>query len=196
MEGSGTAAKWRAAGCGLLLTMLLVASVFVARPAYATTFTVDLTADFPDPNLGDDECVVSIFGGCTLRAAIGQANATDGADTIRFNIPGSGPHTISPASALPFITETLTIDGYSQPGTGLNTNPGRTFVIQFFSNPGDDEGKRFIGQRRVTTDENGKVSFSFSPSRPVRVGATITATATGPDGSTSEFSVPRAVVAT
>ena len=77
----------------------------------------------------------------------------------------------------------------------LSTNPGRTIAIQFFSNLGDDEGKRFIGKRRVTANENGNVSFSFSPGRPVRSGATITATATGPDGSTSEFSAPRAVLA-
>jgi CSLREA domain-containing protein len=103
--------------------MSLVASAFVAGPAYAKTFTVDATADLSDPNLEDDACVVSIFGGCTLRAAIEQANATDGADTIEFNIPGSGPHTISPASALPFVSEALTIDGYSQPGASPNTNP-------------------------------------------------------------------------
>jgi hypothetical protein len=36
-----------------------------------------------------------------LRAAIEQANATPGADTIKFNIGGSGVKTISPLSALP-----------------------------------------------------------------------------------------------
>ena len=106
-----------------MLAMLLVAGAFVARLAYATTFAVDSTEDLSDPNLDDDACVVSIFGGCTLMVAIERANATDGADIIRFNIPGSGPHTISPASASPFITETLTIDGYSQPGASPNTNP-------------------------------------------------------------------------
>ena len=77
----------------------------------------------------------------------------------------------------------------------LNTNPGRTFAIQFFSNLGDHEGNRFIGQRRVSANENCNVSFSFIPNRPVRSGATITDTATGPDVGTSEFSAPRAVVA-
>ena len=54
----------------------------------------------------------------------------------------------------------------------LSTNPDRTIAIQFFSNLGDDESKRFIGQRRVTANENGNITFSFSPSRPVRSGAT------------------------
>ena len=76
----------------------------------------------------------------------------------------------------------------------LNTDPGHTFAIEFFSNPDDDEGKTFLDRRRVTTNEKGDVSSSFSPKRQVRSGATITATATGPDGSNSEFSVLRAVL--
>jgi hypothetical protein len=51
---------------------------------------------------------------CTLRAAIQQANVTSGADEIHFSIPGSGVHTITPSSALPTITEPVTIDGYTQ----------------------------------------------------------------------------------
>src|SRR6185503_13327054 len=43
-------------------------------------------------------------------------NANVGADAITFNIPGSGVHTIAPLSALPAITDPLTIDGASQPG--------------------------------------------------------------------------------
>src|SRR5262249_26346114 len=35
---------------------------------------------------------------------------------IVFNIPGSGPHTISPSSSLPAITQPLIIDGTTQPG--------------------------------------------------------------------------------
>src|SRR5262249_5498665 len=53
---------------------------------------------------------------CSLREAINAANANDGADTITFNIPGSGVHTITPSTALPFITGQVTIDGYTQSG--------------------------------------------------------------------------------
>jgi CSLREA domain-containing protein len=52
---------------------------------------------------------------CTLREAINAANSNPGSDTIRFSI-GSGLKTISPASQLPFITDTVTIDGSTQPG--------------------------------------------------------------------------------
>src|SRR5947208_16287320 len=58
----------------------------------------------------------------SLRQAITDANSMRGG-TINFNIPGSGVHTISPLTVLPTITQTVTIDGYSQPGSSANTNP-------------------------------------------------------------------------
>ncbi len=64
-------------------------------------------------------------GAGSLRQAILDANANAGADTITFGITGSGVHTIAPASALPVITDAVTIDGYTQPGSNANTNgPG------------------------------------------------------------------------
>jgi small nuclear ribonucleoprotein (snRNP)-like protein/putative NADH-flavin reductase len=61
-------------------------------------------------------------GAGSLREAINCANTTLGTDTISFNIPGSGVHTISPLSALPAITDPVIIDGYTQPGASPNTN--------------------------------------------------------------------------
>ncbi len=57
----------------------------------------------------------------SLREAFLSANATDGADSINFNIPGSGPHTIAPTSPLPILTGgSVVVDATSQPGyTGL-----------------------------------------------------------------------------
>jgi hypothetical protein len=76
----------------------------------------------------------------------------------------------------------------------LNSSPNRTFVVQFFSNPsGTNEGKVFIGQKSVTTDGSGNVTFAFSPAQKVALGRTITTTATSPAGDTSEFSAPRTV---
>ena len=91
----------------LVLTLLLVAK------AAAETFTVNNTAD-----PGNGTC--DAFG-CTLREAITAANTVPGTDTIVFNIPGTGVKTISPTSALPLITEPVTIDGYTQPGASENT---------------------------------------------------------------------------
>jgi S-layer homology domain len=74
----------------------------------ATTYTVTSTAD---------------AGPGSLRQAITDANASLGADTIAFNIVGSGVQTIVPVTSLPAITDALTIDGYTQSGSSANTNP-------------------------------------------------------------------------
>ena len=61
----------------------------------------------------------------SLRWAITQVNADKSktVDTIDFNIPGTGPFTISPSSALPAITHSVFINGYSQPHSSSNTAP-------------------------------------------------------------------------
>src|SRR6476660_2620089 len=58
----------------------------------------------------------------SLRQAIMDANSMGGG-TINFSIMGSGVHTISPLTVLPTITQTVTINGYSQAGSSANTNP-------------------------------------------------------------------------
>src|SRR5262249_2061830 len=87
-------------------------------------------------------CLLSTFsvlntadsGTGSLRQAITDANSTANVggvpDRIEFNIPGAGVHTISPASALPAITDAVTIDGYTQPGASPNTlNVGDNAVL-------------------------------------------------------------------
>jgi len=80
----------------------------------ASTYTVNSTGDGGDSNTGDGVCNDG-SGNCTLRAAIQQANANAGADSITFSI-GTGPQTIKPGSAFPAISDSLTIDGTTQPG--------------------------------------------------------------------------------
>lgn len=65
----------------------------------------------------------------SLRQAILDANAAGGLDSILFNIPGGGVHTITPATDLPTITGPVLIDGYSQPGTAVNTHPTATNAV-------------------------------------------------------------------
>lgn len=87
---------------------LLVAIVCLtlANIAFADTFTVINTDD---------------TGTGSLRQAITDANGHSGLDTIAFNIPGAGVHTITPMTLLPFITSPIMIDGYTQPGASANT---------------------------------------------------------------------------
>jgi hypothetical protein len=117
----------------LTMTASLLA-VMAVRPASAsTTFTVNYPYDTSDATSADSLCDVATFipgEQCTLRAAIQQANATPGADAIHFGISdsyGAGVKTIhvgatSPSNgSLPVITDTVTIDGYTQPGSSENT---------------------------------------------------------------------------
>ena len=61
-------------------------------------------------------------GAGSLRQAILDANAQAGADTIVFDIFSIGtPQTITPITALPVITEEVTIDGYTQSAASENT---------------------------------------------------------------------------
>ena len=135
-------AEGRALALGFLAAALMAASLLAAslllltaKPAHAATFTVNSTRDFVDNNPGDGSCFTGVFvqvgprfaRECTLRAAIEETNANDNGatvvDLINFNISNSSVvKTIIPASALPTITEPVTINGYSQPGSSVNTS--------------------------------------------------------------------------
>lgn len=84
-----------------------------ASPLFAATFVVNSTGDMNDASPGDGVCDAGASV-CTMRAAIDEANAFAGMDSIHFAI-GSGAQTIS-VIGLPAITEAVTIDGTTQPG--------------------------------------------------------------------------------
>jgi hypothetical protein len=88
------------------LVALVFAFALLARAARAATYTVTNTND---------------SGAGSLRQAMTDANGNPGLDTIAFNIPGSGVHTITPSTELPTITDPVLIDGYTQPGSSPNT---------------------------------------------------------------------------
>ncbi len=82
---------------------------------------VNSTGDEPDADLTDNLPDVDLNTPglqTTLRCAIDFANRRAGKDSIEFNIESAGSVTISPTEALPEITEPLTIDGTTQPGSG------------------------------------------------------------------------------
>ena len=55
-------------------------------------------------------------GAGSLRQALLDSNATPGLDTVAFNVPGAGTHTITPLAPLPFVTDPVILDGTTQPG--------------------------------------------------------------------------------
>lgn len=106
----------------LVLSVIFAVGVFfvASSGAHAASFSVTNTGD----NGGSNPA--SGAGTGTLRQAIVDAEAAAGADQINFNIAGAGPHQITLAAGLPFITETLEINGLSQTGStcnGLSTMP-------------------------------------------------------------------------
>lgn len=97
---------------------ILLAFLSLTSQAYGQTYVVTTTLDnvtTPPPG--------------SLRDAINQVNST-AYDTINFHIPksdfGYDRHehtwTIKPQQDLPPITQKVTIDGYSQPGSSENTH--------------------------------------------------------------------------
>ncbi len=101
------------------LLAAVAASLVVDTQARAATFVVNSKADATDANTADGICAAA-GGSCTLRAAIVQANALMGADTI--TVPAD---TYSTGSELTISTN-LTINGagalvtrISGPGSGI-----------------------------------------------------------------------------
>lgn len=125
----------------------------------------------------------------SLRKAIQFANANTGT-TISFAIPGGGLKTIALATALPPITETTMIDGYTQPGATANTaalfQPGNA-VLQVYidgSGVGSGDGIKFSGHDGSSV--RGLMIAGFPGNAIVLLGSGHTAAGNylGTDGST------------
>jgi trimeric autotransporter adhesin len=112
----------KALALGVVAVVVTLFGLLVAaKPAHASTFTVNSTSD-----TDDGSCSAPVFFlDCTLREAINHANDASGQDIIAFNISGTGVKTIevgkSGNGALPNVTRRVTISGYTQPGAQKNT---------------------------------------------------------------------------
>ena len=73
-----------------------------------------LLSTFTVTNTGDS-------GPGSLRRAIIDSNASPGANTISFAIPGAGVQVIRPLTSLPAVTNPVVIEGDSQPGSVPST---------------------------------------------------------------------------
>lgn len=106
------------------LQLLILVALFFVGTAHAATFTVNVTTDGSDANPGNGVCNTGVGSNCTLRAAIQEANAFAGTDTIEFSIgsPG-GIRIITPNSPVPVITQPVIIDGWTQGAAGYTGSP-------------------------------------------------------------------------
>ena len=95
----------------------------------AATFTVNSLADTPDAAPGNGVCA-DAGTLCTLRAALQEANALAGTDTINFSVTG----TINLTGVLPTLNSNINING---PGSGSLTvrrDTGGDYRIFFIDN--------------------------------------------------------------
>ena len=95
--------------------------------SFAQVYTVNVSDDL------DDGVCDGVH--CSLREALKLSESDGVPSTILFNIPGAGPHNISPSANFPVVTQPdLTVDGNSQPG-----GPGSVVIKfafrNFFGNP-------------------------------------------------------------
>ena len=83
-----------------------------ARDAFAGSVVVNTASDHAPDGVCDT-------ADCTFREAI---QAVEASQTIAFNIDGDGPHIIQLSSAMDgLFRQSVTIDGYTQPGAAPNT---------------------------------------------------------------------------
>jgi len=109
-----------------VLRALAIACVGLAlsQRAFSATIVVTSTADAiaVDGAVTLREAIASINAGANVNADVVAIGAYGTADRIDFGIPGAGVRTIVLASALPPVLNPVTIDGYTQPGSSVNTN--------------------------------------------------------------------------
>lgn len=111
------------------------------------------TSEFSAPVTVAADCLVVTNtdddGVGSLRTALTCANTnTDVTDTITFNIAGTGPHVITPASQLPGIIDPVVLNGSSQPGNAavctaaIAERPAYQIVLD--GDNGNFDGLRFL----------------------------------------------------
>ncbi len=128
----------------------------------------------------------SIFSNNGLGIDLGAngVTANDGSD------PDTGPNNLQ---NFPVITGVMSSSNSTTIQGNLKSLSHTTFQIDFYSNgavdpSGNGEGAQFFGTVSVTTDGNGDAAINATLPLALPVGRVITATATDPNGNTSEFS--------
>ena len=128
----------------------------------------------------------SIFSNNGLGIDLGTSGVTanDGTD------PDTGPNNLQ---NFPVITSVVSSANSVTIQGSLKSLPNTAFQIDFFSNgavdpSGNGEGAQFINSTTVNTDNNGDATINATFLVGLAAGRVITATATDPNGNTSEFS--------
>jgi len=128
----------------------------------------------------------SIFSNNGLGIDLGATGVTAN-DSIDADV---GPNTLQ---NFPVVTTVMSTSNSTTIQGSLNSLPNTTFNIDFYSNSavdpsGNGEGAQFIGTTSVNTNVNGDATINATFPVGLATGRVITATATDPNGNTSEFS--------
>jgi hypothetical protein len=124
------------------------------------------------------------------NAALGIDFSIDGVTPNDSGDPDTGPNELQNFPVLTGLQangEQIRISGT------LNSLPGKTYDLDFFAGEfcdpsGCGQGERYLGSVQATTDSGGNVSFQTTLGARLTGSGIVTATATDPDGNTSEFS--------
>ncbi len=116
-----------------------------------------------------------------------------GSDGVSANDVGDGDAGANGLQNTPIVYRPTLVAGMLQAEGRLNSAANGAFNLDFFANPacdpsGSGEGQTYLGSAQVATDSKGNVEFVVDLAYDPADGTFITATATGSDGSTSEFS--------
>ena len=129
----------------------------------------------------------SIFSNTTMGIDL-IPNGSGNVSPNDLNDPDTGPNNLQ---NYPVIASAVSQNGITTLGGTLNSESNKSYRIEFFANSqcdnsGYGEGQSFLGALNVVTSGN---NAGFNVSFPgFNLNQFITATATDPDGNTSEFS--------
>lgn len=149
---------------------------------------------------------IQIFGFATTNNLVSRNSIHDnGSLGIDLDADGVSPNDVGDADGgsnllqnFPVLTSVTFTGGVGRVAGTLNSTPQRTFRVEFFWNGACDpsqfgEGARFLGSLDVTTNGAGNASFEVTGLGDPATDRSVTATATDPNGNTSEFSACRTV---
>jgi len=135
----------------------------------------------------------SIYGNGGIGIDLGVVDPLEGVTPNDDGDGDTGPNNLQNFPDLTSVT--IAGAGTTVQGT-LDTEANKAYRLEFFANSacdasGNGEGQTFLGSKNVKTTASGNTSFTFASATVIGSSAWVTATATDPDGNTSEFSACR-----
>ncbi len=133
----------------------------------------------------------SILGNALYAGTAAAIDLNRNGPTV--NDAGDGDGGANGTQNFPVIQSARSSGGIAIFAATLDSRSNTTFRVEFFSSPLNQSTNLasallFLGATNVTTAADGKVAFTFAASSFAPAGHMVTATATDPDGNTSELS--------